>query len=367
MLFRSHQAAALEVAKRSIVLLKNREKCLPLSKNVKKLAVIGPLADNRKELIGSWSAAGDYQQCVTLLEGIKSKVSPETTVTYLKGCDINTGLRDEFARALEVAKEADVVIAALGEEALMSGEAASRSCPNLPCLQEEFLQALHKTGKPIILVLMNGRPLLLDWADDNIPGILECWFLGTQAGNAIAEVIFGDYNPSGKLPISFPRSVGQIPIYYNHKNTGRPMSPEKYTSKYLDIQNTPLYPFGHGLSYTTFSYENLRLSEPKIKRDEKIHVQVDIKNTGEVAGTEIVQLYVRDLVASVTRPVKELKGFQKITLLPGETKTVQFVLKPDHLAFYDRQMKHVVEPGSFEVMVGTSSRETLKKAFEVIE
>lgn len=360
-----HLDAALDMAKKSIVLLKNAEKTLPLSKDVHKLALIGPLADNQRDILGSWCGAGNYRDAVTLLEGIRRRVSPQTTLLYAKGCDINGESQEGFAEAITLAQQADVIIVALGEEAGMSGEAASRSSIDLPGVQEKLLEEIHKTGKKIILVLMNGRPLIIDWADQNLHAILECWFLGTQGGNAIAAVIFGEHNPSGKLPVTFPRCVGQIPIYYNHKNTGRPISAEKYTSKYLDIENSPLYCFGYGLSYTVFEYENLQLSQLLIKKGTNIEIFVDVKNTGDREGTEVVQLYLRDEVGTVTRPVKELKGFERISLKPGEKKTVRFELTPKHLSFYNREMKFTVEEGFFQVMVGSNSQKFLSSRFEV--
>ena len=368
LLAKDHLDAALDVAKKAIVLLKNDRKTLPLPKNLSTLAVIGPLADNQKELLGSWSGAGDPKDVVTLLSGIKAKLTAQTNVLYAPGCSITDSSRSNFDLAIRMAQQADAVIVALGEEALMSGEAASRADLNLPGVQEELLQALHATGKPIILVLMNGRPLTINWASQNVAAILECWFLGTQSGHAIASVIFGEANPSGKLPVSFPRSVGQIPIYYNHKNTGRPFDKDnKYTSKYLDIENTPLYPFGYGLSYTTFEYANLRLGKAVIQRSENLNVAVEVKNTGAWEGTETVQLYLRDEVGSVTRPVKELKRFAQVTLASGAVQTVTFTLTPQDLSCYDRAMKFSLEPGFFQVMVGTNSAEVISARFEVVE
>lgn len=360
-------AAARDVAKKSIVLLKNEAHALPLKKDIKTLAVIGPLADNQKEMIGSWSAAGDYTKAVTLLEGIKATVSPATKVLYAKGTNINDDSTKGISEAVKVAKKADAIVLAIGEEALMSGEAASRSSIDLPGTQLELAKELHKTGKPVIIVLMSGRPLTINWLDENVPAILETWFLGTQAGHAIADVLFGDYNPSGKLPVTFPRSVGQIPLYYNNKNTGRPISDEKYTSKYLDIPNTPLYPFGYGLSYTSFTYSNLKVNKPKYNMDDKIEVTVTVTNSGKVAGEEVVQLYIRDLVGSITRPVKELKGFDKIGLTSGESKQVNFTLTKDDLAFYTKDMEFKAEPGDFKVFVGTNSEECLEADFELLE
>ncbi len=362
-----HLDAARDVARKSIVLLKNEAQTLPLKKDIKTLAVIGPLADNKKEMIGSWSAAGDWSKSVTLLEGIKAAVSPNTKILFAQGTNINDDATQGISEAVKTAKKADAIVLAIGEEALMSGEAASRASIDLPGKQLQLAQELHKTGKPVIVVLMSGRPLTINWLDENAPAILETWFLGTQAGHAIADVLFGDYNPSGKLPVTFPRSVGQIPLFYNNKNTGRPISDEKYTSKYLDIPNTPLYPFGYGLSYTYFTYSNLKLNKPQYTMDEQIDVTVTVTNSGDMKGEEVVQLYIRDLVGSVTRPVKELKAFEKIALAPGESQQVNFTLTKDNLAFYTRNMEFKAEPGDFKVFVGTNSEECLEADFKLLE
>jgi beta-glucosidase len=355
---------ARDVSRKSIVLLKNQNQLLPLSKNIKKLAVIGPLAGNKKEMIGSWSAQGDWKKSVNILEGIKSKVSTSTQIIYAEGCNINDDSTQGFNQAIAAARQADVVILAVGEEAAMSGEAASRAYLDIPGVQGKLIQAIHATGKPIVVILSNGRPLTIGWVDQNIPAILETWFLGTQAGNAIADVLFGDYNPSGKLPVTFPRSVGQVPIYYSMKNTGRPMDVKnKYTSKYLDESNDPLYPFGYGLSYTTFTYGDVKLSNREITSKDSVTVRCTVTNSGSVAGEEVVQLYIRDMVGSVTRPVKELKGFQKIRLNPGESKTIEFKLNQDDLSFYKRDMTFGTEPGRFVVFVGGNSRDTKQAEF----
>jgi beta-glucosidase len=398
-----NMAAAREVAGRSMVLLKNERETLPLSKQARTIALIGPLADDPKALIGSWAGDGRAEDTVTLLAGIKSKVSPQTRVLYAKGVAIEgrgvTGNYDaappsannaggtnvaqagdtEAARlattptaanamdeALRVAREADVVVIAVGETAEMSGEAASRTSLDLPGRQLELIQAIHRTGKPYAVVLMNGRPLTINWLAENSPAILETWFAGTQGGNAIADVLFGDVNPGGKLPVTFPRSAGQEPLYYNHKNTGRPPDANnKYSSKYLDAPWTPLYPFGYGLSYTQFRLTDLRLSAQRIAPDGRLTASVEVENTGKRVGDEVVQLYIRDMAASVTRPVRELKGFERITLRPGEKRRVQFTLTPEHLGFYNREMRFVVEPGAFKVFAGTSSEGGLEAGFEV--
>jgi beta-glucosidase len=349
-------SAAREIAARSIVLLKNEQATLPLQKNLKSIAVIGPLADDQADMLGSWTGDGNPSDVVTLLAGIKAKVSPETKITYAKGCDIEGNSTQGFDEAVRAARDADVVIVAVGESAAMTGEASSRSSLDLPGSQIDLVKALQATGKRVIVVLMNGRPLTINWMAENSPAILETWFAGTQAGNAMADVLFGDVNPGAKLPVTFPRSVGQEPLYYNHMNTGRPPDANnKYTSKYLDVPWTPLFPFGYGLSYTQFRLSNLQLSAPRIRPDGRITVSVDIENVGPRAGDEVVQLYIRDVAASVTRPVRELKGFQRVTLRPAEKRRVEFTLTPEQLSFYNREMRFIVEPGEFKVMVGNSS------------
>ena len=361
-----HLAAARETAARSLVLLRNEGDVLPLSKTVKAIAIIGPLADSQKDMIGSWTGDGKPEDAVTLLAGVKSKVSPQTIIKHARGCEINDDSTAGFDEAVRIARESDVVIVAVGESAEMSGEAASRSSLDLPGQQMQLVKAIHAIGKPYAVVLMNGRPLTIKWIAENSPAILETWFAGTQGGHAIADVLFGDVNPGGKLPVTFPRSVGQVPLYYNHKNTGRPPDPNnKYTSKYLDVRWTPQFPFGYGLSYTKFKIANLRLSALQIGRTGRLTVTAEVQNVGKRAGDEVVQLYIRDVAASVTRPVKELKGFQRITLQPGETKRVEFTLGPDQLGFYDRMMRFVVESGEFKVMVGPNSENLIEATFEV--
>lgn len=360
---------AREMARRSIVLLKNGKDLLPLKKDVRSIALIGPLADDHENPLGPWAQVGRSSDVVTVLQGIKAVAAPSCKITYARGCEVLDSLpQKDFTTALTAAKVADVVIMVLGESLNMSGEAASRSNLDLPGYQEDLLKAVCATGKPVVLVLMNGRPLTIPWAAEHCDAIVESWFLGVQSGNAIADVLFGEYNPSGKLPVSFPRSVGQVPIYYNFKNTGRPTnSSNHYTSKYIDAPNTPLYPFGYGLSYTTFSYKNLALSPKKIATDGAVKVTVNVTNSGNRDGEEVVQMYIRDEVGSVTRPVKELRGFKKIALKAGETKSVKFALEPADLAMYNREMKWVVEPGLFRVFVGTNSAENLEDEFEVVQ
>ncbi len=351
-------AAARDIAARSIVLLKNERETLPLNKNVRSIAVVGPLADDQVDVLGSWTGDGNAADAVTLLAGIRAKASSTTKINYAKGCDIDGSSTAGFDDAVRVARESDLVIVAIGESAAMSGEASSRSSLDLPGRQLDLVKALQATGKRIVVVLMNGRPLTINWIVENAPAILETWFAGSQAGNAIADVLFGDVDPGGKLPVTFPRSVGQEPLYYNHMNTGRPPDVNnKYTSKYLDVPWTPLFPFGYGLSYTQFRLSNLRTSAARIRYDQRVNitVSVEIENVGSRAGDEVVQLYIRDVAASVTRPVKELKGFQRVTLRPGEKRSIEFILGTEQLGFYDRDMRFVVEPGEFKMMVGTSS------------
>lgn len=361
-----HRKAAREIAAKSFVLLKNDNQTLPLKKNIKELAIIGGLADSKEDVLGSWNGDGKIPDAVTMLEGVKNKLGNNTKIRYVKGCDAKCEDASEFEKAVDAAKDSDFTILVVGESAAMSGEASSRSNIDLPGRQLDLIKAVAATKKPYAVVLMNGRPLTINWVAENSPAILETWFAGTEAGNAIADVLFGDVNPSGKLPVTFPRSVGQIPIFYNMMNTGRPFKEaEKYTSKYLDIANTPLYPFGYGLSYTNFALSNIRLSATQIAPNGSLNVSVDVQNTGSREGTEVVQLYIRDLVGSITRPVKELKGFERVSLNSGEKRTVTFTLKPEHLGFYNAQNKFVVEPGDFKVWVGQSSADGLESSFTV--
>lgn len=355
LLSEENRAEAREIAQESIVLLKNDNALLPLDKNVGKLAVIGPLADSKKDMLGSWSAAGEWEDNVTMLSGIKEKVNKNTEVVYAKGTGVTGDSTQGIAEAVEAARNADVAVLALGEGRLMSGEAASRATLDLPGKQQELLKAVYDTGTPVVLILANGRPLAVEWADEHIPAIVESWFLGTEAGNAIADVLFGDVNPSAKLPVTFPRTVGMEPLYYNQKNTGRPQSDQKYTSKYIDVENSPLYPFGFGLSYTTFDYGDPELSSDTITPGDSVDVTIEVSNTGDRKGKEIVQLYIRDLYASITRPIKELRGFKKVELASGESKKVTFKLGPEDFSFYNKKMEKVVEPGDFNIMVGSSS------------
>jgi beta-glucosidase len=362
-----HRAAARDAARRSLVLLKNENRVLPLRKDLRTIAVIGPLAHDSASVLGGWAAAGRPADAITVLTGIRWAVSSATRVRYARGAHVDSADTSGFAEAVRMARAADAVVLVLGEERDMSAEARNRASLDLPGVQGRLAQAVHATGKPVVVVLLNGRSLTIPWLADNIPAILEAWYPGIEAGTAIADVLFGDYNPGGKLPVTFPRTVGQVPIYYNHKNTGRPPSEtERYTSKYIDVPWTPLYPFGHGLSYTTFVYEGLRVSGPEIRATDSLTVSVTVRNTGDRSGDEVVQIYLRDDVASVTRPVKELKRFQRVALLPGERRTLTFTLTPNDLAFYDVDMRRVVEPGTFTVFAGGSSAAVQQARFRVV-
>lgn len=374
-----HMMTARETAAQTFVLLKNENQLLPLQKKGK-IALIGPLAHSRFDMAGMWSVAADHSQSVTVLEGFKNVLGNQAEVVYSKGANITddkkldswitwgtSAIDSVFSpaelrqQAVELAKQCDVAIAVMGEGAEMSGESSSRSDISLPGSQEELLKALVQTGKPVVLVLFTGRPLTINWEQQNLPAILNVWFGGTQAGNAIADVVFGDVNPSGKLPVTFPQTVGQIPIYYNHKNTGRPLEEgkwfEKYRSNYLDITNEPLYPFGFGLSYTKFTYGDLLLDKTQLRGNQKLTASITVTNSGKYDGSEVVQLYIRDLVGSITRPVKELKGFQKVFLKSGESKNISFTITPDDLKFYNYNLKYDWEPGDFTIMIGGNSRD----------
>jgi len=366
-----HLEAARDVARKSMVLLKNAGGVLPLKDGLKSIALIGPLGDSKTDMIGSWAGAGDRtSEPVTVLEGLRRRAGEGVSIRFVKGAGYDftdKADRSDFAEAIAAAREADVVIAAMGERWDMTGEAASRTSLDLPGAQEDLLKELKATGKPIILVLMNGRPLSIGWAAENADAILEAWYPGTLGGHAVADILFGDFNPSGKLPVTFPRTVGQVPIFYNAKNTGRPYSPEsaeqKYISRYLETPNTPLYPFGFGLSYTEFEYSPVRLNRSKLAPGGSLTASVTVRNTGKREGIETVQFYIRDLVGSVTRPVKELKGYQRVSLKPGERKMVSFTITEDDLAFYRADMSYGSEPGEFSVMIGGSSEDTVGAKF----
>ena len=381
-----NRQVAREIAAQTFVLLKNEHQVLPLQ-DKQKIALIGPLADNRENMPGTWSVAGDFSKSVSVLDALKNALGSDANILYAMGTNVvSDSLLDSrisifgkptkrdkrsqkkmIAEAVAVARKSDIVIAAMGESAEMSGECSSRSDINLPENQRELLEALLATGKPVVMVLFTGRPLTISWEKANIPAILNVWFAGTEAGNAIADVLFGKVNPSGKLTATFPQNVGQVPAYYNHKNTGRPLAEgtwfSKFRSNYLDVPNEPLFPFGFGLSYTTFDYKNLKLSESTMTKDGKLTVSVELTNSGNYDGAEVVQLYLRDLVGTVTRPVKELKGFQKVFLKKGETRTVEFTLTEKDLSFYNGNLEFVSEPGDFKVFVGTNSDNVLEAPF----
>jgi len=377
----ANRKAARDIAADCFVLLKNQGNVLPLKKD-SKIALIGPLADNKENMPGTWSVAADFSKSISVLAGLKDAAGSNAQILYAKGSNLDEDaifeknatmfgkslqrdprsageIRDE---ALQIASQADVIVAALGESAEMTGEASSRTNISIPQTQQDLLKALLKTGKPVVLVLFTGRPLAIKWENENVPAILNVWFGGSEAGHAIADVLFGDKDPSGKLSTTWPQNAGQIPLYYNHKNTGRPLAAgawfQKFRSNYLDVSNDPLYPFGYGLSYTHFTYSELELSSQSLKGDQRLTASITVTNDGARAGKEVVQLYLRDRVGSITRPVKELKGFQKISLQPGESKKVRFVISPEDLKFYNSNLKYDWEPGTFDIMVGGNSRDT---------
>lgn len=378
-----HRQIARSTAGQSFVLLKNQNNVLPLKKSGT-IALIGPLADNKENMPGTWSVAANFDKATSVLTGLKEVVGDKVKILTARGSNLDEdSLFEERAgmfgkslrrdsrpahvilqEALDIANQSDVIVAALGESAEMSGESSSRSNIEIPAIQQDLLKALLKTGKPVVLVLFTGRPLVLKWENDNVPAILNVWFGGSEAGYAIADVLFGNVNPSGKLSTTFPQNVGQVPIFYNHKNTGRPLEQGKWFSKfrsnYLDVSNDPVYPFGYGLSYTSFSYSDIQLSNTSLKGKQTLTASVTVTNTGKYDGKEVVQLYIRDIVGSVTRPVKELKGFQKIELKAGETKTVSFSITPEDLKFYNYDLKYDWEAGDFEIMIGGNSRDVKK-------
>ncbi|MFM9988285.1 glycoside hydrolase family 3 N-terminal domain-containing protein [Flavobacterium sp.] len=368
-----HTRIARDMAKKSIVLLKNEKNILPLSKETKTIAFIGPMVKPKRINHGFWAVdlkEIDSTYIVSQWEGLENKLDKTTKLLYAKGCGVQDISKAGFQEAIDIANQADVVILSIGERFNMSGEAQSRSNIHLPGVQEDLIKELQKTGKPIVILINAGRPLIFNWTADNMPTIVYTWWLGSEAGNAIADVLFGDYNPSGKLPMSFPRDEGQIPIYYNHFSTGRPSVNEDkiYKSAYIDLPNTPKFPFGFGLSYTTFQYSDLKLSKLKMKKDEIIEASVTITNTGKFAGEEVVQLYLHDLFGSVVRPIIELKDFQKIKLEVGESKTIKFVIDNKKLSFYNSKLDFESEIGDFEIMIGSSSADIrLKNNFELIK
>ena len=376
----AHRREARNIAAQSFVLLKNAGNVLPLKKSGT-IALIGPLADNKENMPGTWSVAADFSKATSLLAGMKEVLGSQVNILHARGSNLDEdSLFEERAgmfgkslrrdsrpaqvilqEALDIARQADVIVAAVGESAEMSGESSSRTNIEIPKAQQDLLRALVATGKPVVLVLFTGRPLALKWEQENVPAILNVWFAGSEAGYAISDVLFGDVNPSGKLSTTFPQNIGQVPIFYNHKNTGRPLPEgkwfQKFRSNYLDVSNEPLYPFGYGLSYTTFTYGDVKLSSTSLKGNQRLSASITVTNSGSQRGKEVVQLYIRDVVGSVTRPVKELKGFQKIELNAGETKTVTFNITPEELKFYNYDLKYDWEPGEFIIMIGGNSRD----------
>lgn len=377
--YKEHEAVARDAAKKSIVLLKNKSSLLPIKSSVRSIAVIGPLADDKDSPIGNWRAQGEANSAVSVLEGIKSAAGKNVKINYAQGTtlgvgersflmplEINKTDRSGFSKAIEMAKKSEMVVMVLGEDAFQSGEGRSQANIKLAGLQQELLEEVFKVNKNIALVLLNGRPLEITWSAENVPSIVEAWFLGTESGNAIADVLFGTYNPSGKLPVSFPRSVGQEPLYYNQKNTGRPSNAEHVTySHYTDVAKDALYPFGFGLSYTTFKYGDIAISSEAMNAEETLTVTIPVTNTGKVAGKEVVQLYLHDLVGTTTRPVKELKGFEMISLQPGETKNVSFTITEKMLQYYTANKKWESEVGDFDVMIGGNSKDLKKITFSL--
>jgi beta-glucosidase len=368
---KEHTEATLDIAKKSIVLLKNDHQVLPLSKNLKSIAIIGPLAKVKKDLKGFWSLeVGNVNDIVSVYEGMQQQAG-NTKLLYAKGCDITDTSRAGFAEAYKIAMQADVVVMAMGERFDWTGEAKSRSNIHLPAIQEELIKTIMATKKPVVVLLMAGRPMIFNWTADHVPAILYTWWLGNQAGNAIADVLYGNYNPAGKLPITFPRTEGQIPIYYNHFNTGRPAqndSAVNYTSAYIDLLNSPKFAFGHGLSYTTFSYSNLQINKKNMKKKETITVTFNITNNGNYAGEEVAQFYLRQMVAQPLRPIKELKGFEKVMLQPNETRTITFTIDSEKLAFYNEQLERITQPGEFNLMIGSASDDIrLQDSFTLVD
>jgi beta-glucosidase len=372
-------AAEKMIAKKSIVLLKNDPPpgkagmgLLPLSKQTRTIALIGPFIQAVRDNIGFWAYSwpDDSSRIVSQFQGIKNKVSSNTKLLYAKGCEINDSSQAGFAEAINVARQADVVIMSVGEASDWSGEAKSRSNLHLPGMQEELVKAIYATGKPVVVLMNAGRPLIFDWTADHVPAIIYTWWLGTKAGDAIADVLFGDYNPSGKLPISFPRTEGQIPIYYNYYHTGRPATSDSdrfFRSAYIDLSIHPKFPFGFGLSYTRFDYGNIQLSSATMRANQSIKATITVTNTGNYDGEETVQLYIQDLVGSVVRPVKELKGFQKVFLPKGQSKQVSFTIDVDKLKFYNSELKYLAEPGDFKIYIGTSSQNVKEAAFTLTQ
>jgi beta-glucosidase len=385
----ANRKEARAIAAQSFVLLKNNNNILPLQKTGT-IALVGPLADNKENMPGTWSVAANFSKATSVLTGLKEVAGDKVKILYAKGSNLdydaafenragifgkdlkrdNRPAAEIIQEAVNIANQADVIVAAVGESAEMTGESSSRTDIQIPEAQKDLLKALLKTGKPVVLVLFTGRPLALKWENENVPAILNVWFGGSEAGYAIADVLFGDVNPSGKLSTTFPQNVGQVPLYYNHKNTGRPLQDGKWFSKfrsnYLDVSNDPVYPFGYGLSYTSFNYSDIKLSSASLKGNQTLTASVTVTNNGKYDGKETVQLYIRDLVGSITRPVKELKGFQKIELKTGESKIVSFNITTEDLKFYNSDLKFAAEPGDFKVLIGGNSRDVKEASFKLL-
>jgi len=374
----SHTSAdsdlALKAAREGIVLLKNDKDLLPLNKSSKSIAVIGPNADHAKNQLGDYTSKAVLQKIVTVLDGIRGKVSSNTKVTYVKGCEVTGSDGSEIARARDAAKAADAAIVVVGENEWnapgkkgTNGEGYDVASLDLTGLQEDLVKAVYETGTPTVVVLINGRPLSIRWISENVPAIVEAWICGERGGEAVADVLFGDYNPSGRLPITVPRHAGQLPVYYNHKPSKAYWLKDGWGKPYADMSPEPLYEFGHGLSYTRFEYDGLILDPPKIGPGGKVTVSLRVRNAGKRKGEEVAQLYIRDVVSSVVTPVKQLRAFEKVSLEPGEVKTIRFTLGPEHLALLNQHLQWIVEPGTFEVGIGTSSKYIrLTGKFEVL-
>ena len=382
-----HRQLARTAAQRSMVLLRNENQLLPLKKDISSIAVIGPLADSKQDMEGSWTVMGQQSNAVTVLEGLRNKLGAGVRVEYAKGPDIKRDIpsffeafipgpkappqtpaqaEEAFNKAVDTARRSDVVVLALGELANMSGEGASRASLDLPGKQQQLLEAVMATGKPVVLVLISGRPLNLSWAAEHVPAILEAWYPGTEGGNAIADILFGDANPAGKLPVTWPRNVGQVPIYYAHNLTHQPETARGFVSRYWDGLSSPLFPFGYGLGYSKFAFSNLQLSQPQVKLGQTLKVSVDVENTGSRAGDEGVQLYIHQQAGSASRPVRELKGFERLTLAPGEKKTVHFSLGKEELSYWSpAEKKWVEEPENFDLWIGEDSTATLHTTFKI--
>jgi beta-glucosidase len=362
----AHLKAALDAARKSIVLLKNENNILPLSKKIRSIALIGPYVDDARDPLGNWPGACDPAHTITLIQGVKNKLGDSIAIHYAQGCTADKDDKSMFAEAVSAASHVDAIVMEIGEPWWMTGENNSRVFLNIPGVQEDLVKEIQKLGKPVIIILHNGRPLCINWLKNNVPVIIEAWQLGTRSGDALADVLFGDYNPSGRLVSCFPQAVGQCPIYYSYKSTGRPnLHNDRWATKYIDVSNDPLYTFGYGLSYTIFDYSDIKLNAIKIKENDTLKATITITNSGKYTGEETVQLYIRDITASIDRPVKELKGFRKLTLKPGEKKEVVFSVTFSDLAFWNRDMKFTAEPGKFILFIGKNSADCKEAQFDL--